>query len=64
MDKDLPVTYTFDKLEIDVPSARGPDGKELGSAKWVIDGKVTISTASTSTSTSIHNTVSSGSSFK
>ncbi len=45
--KDVSVTYTFDHLEIDVPSAHGPGGKELGGAKWVIDGKITISTTST-----------------
>lgn len=46
-DKDVSVTYTFDKLEIDVPSAHGPGGKELGGAKWVIDGKINIATTST-----------------
>src|SRR3954467_10044204 len=46
--KDVAVTYTFDHLEIDVPSAHGPGGKELGGAKWVIDGKITIATTSTS----------------
>ena len=40
--KDVSVMYTFDHLEIDVPQARGPGGKELGGAKWVIDGKITI----------------------
>ncbi|MDQ6723647.1 MAG: hypothetical protein M3Z01_05215, partial [Thermoproteota archaeon] len=44
--KDVAVTYTFDRLEIDVPSAHGPGGKELGGAKWVIDGKIIISTTS------------------
>lgn len=47
IDKDVSVTYTFDHLEIDVPSARGPGGKELGGAKWVINGKINISTTST-----------------
>ncbi|HXS60246.1 MAG TPA: hypothetical protein VN703_05480 [Candidatus Sulfopaludibacter sp.] len=46
-DKDVSVTYTFDKLEIDVPSAHGPGGKEFGGAKWVIDGKINIATTST-----------------
>ena len=46
-DKDVSVTYTFDKLEIDVPSAHGPGGKEMGGAKWVIDGKINIATTST-----------------
>jgi hypothetical protein len=48
--KDVAVTYTFDHLQIDVPQARGPGGKELGGAKWVIDGKIVISTTSTSSS--------------
>jgi len=42
--KDLEVTYTFDNLEIDIPKAQGPNGKDLGSAKWRIDGKIVIST--------------------
>jgi hypothetical protein len=58
LDKNISVTYTFDHLEIDIPSARSPEGKELGSAKWVIDGKINIST----TSSSIHSTESSSSS--
>jgi hypothetical protein len=48
VDKDVSVTYTFDQLEIDITSARGPGGKELGGAKWVIDGQITIATTSTS----------------
>jgi hypothetical protein len=58
--KDVSVTYTFDHLEIDVPSAHGPGGKELGGAKWVIDGKITIAT----TSTSSHSNTSPSSSSK
>lgn len=42
--KDLAITYEFDNLEIDVPKATGPGGKEIGSAKWKIDGKIVIST--------------------
>ncbi|MGA9844733.1 MAG: hypothetical protein WBP64_09860 [Nitrososphaeraceae archaeon] len=30
----------FDGLEIDVPQVKGPDGMDLGSAKWVINGKI------------------------
>ena len=48
IDKDVAVTYTFDHLEIDVPSAHGPGGRELGGAKWVVDGKITIATTSLS----------------
>jgi hypothetical protein len=60
LDKNISVTYTFDHLEIDVPSAHGPGGKELGGAKWVIDGKITIAT----TSTSSHSNTSPSSSSK
>ncbi len=42
--KDLQVTYSFDNLEIEIPKAYGPDGRELGGAKWKVDGKITIST--------------------
>jgi hypothetical protein len=42
--KDLAITYEFDGLEIEVPKASGPGGKEIGSAMWKIDGKIVIST--------------------
>lgn len=42
--KDLAITYQFDSLQVDIPKATGPDGKEIGSAKWKIDGKIIIST--------------------
>lgn len=48
--KDVAVTYTFDHLQIDVPQARGPGGKDLGGAKWIVDGKIVIATTSTSSS--------------
>jgi hypothetical protein len=38
--KNMAVTYTFDNLEIDIPKAAGPGGKEIGSAKWRINGKL------------------------
>ncbi len=47
LNKDVSVTYTFNNLEIEVPSAHGPGGKELGGGKWIIDGKINISTKST-----------------
>ena len=40
--KDVSITYRFDNLQIDVPKATGPNGQELGSAKWNINGKVVI----------------------
>ena len=42
--KDMEVTYDFENLEVDIPKATGPEGKELGSAKWKINGKFIIST--------------------
>ena len=36
------VTYTFDNLVIDMPKAQGPDGQNMGSAKWTVNGKVVI----------------------
>ena len=41
--KDVSITYQFENLEIDVPKATGPNGQELGSAKWNINGKIVIS---------------------
>jgi hypothetical protein len=40
--KDVSVTYRFDNLEINVPKATGPSGHDLGSARWNINGKITI----------------------
>jgi hypothetical protein len=33
-------TIRFDKLEVDVPKAQGPDGRDLGGAKWIINGEI------------------------
>ena len=56
VDKDVSVSYTFNHLEIDVPSAHGPGGRDLGGAKWVVDGNITISTTSTHNNDSSKNT--------
>ena len=40
--KEAVVTYEFDNLVIDIPKAAGPGGKELGSAKWTINGRLII----------------------
>jgi len=40
--KGASVTYSFDNLIIDIPRAVGPRGRELGSAKWTINGKLLI----------------------
>lgn len=42
--KNMEVTYSFQNFEIDIPKATGPEGKELGSAKWRLDGKFTLTT--------------------
>lgn len=42
--KNMEVTYHFQNFEIDIPKATGPQGKELGSAKWRLDGKFTLTT--------------------
>ena len=36
------ISYNFQKLEIDLPRAAGPQGSDLGSARWVINGRVAI----------------------
>ena len=40
--KGASVTYTFDNLVIDMPKAQGPNGQNMGSAKWTVNGKVVI----------------------
>jgi hypothetical protein len=47
--KGAEISYNFERLEIDIPKAAGPQGQELGSAKWLVNGRVTI-TARTQTS--------------
>jgi hypothetical protein len=37
-------TIEFDNLEVDVPKATGPDGRELGGATWKVNGKVVWTT--------------------
>jgi hypothetical protein len=37
-------TINFDNLEVDVPRAQGPRGRDLGGAKWTINGKIIWST--------------------
>jgi hypothetical protein len=48
LDKDVSITYTFDHLKINIPSAHASGEKELGGAKWIIDGEINISKTSTS----------------
>jgi len=42
--KDMAITYEFRNLEVDMPKATGPEGKEIGSAKWRMNGRFVIST--------------------
>ena len=42
--KNMSMTYQFDDLTIEIPSARGPGGRDLGGVQWKINGKVTITT--------------------
>jgi hypothetical protein len=42
--KNIAMTYNFDNLTIDMPKARGPDGRHIGSVEWAINGKVIIAT--------------------
>jgi hypothetical protein len=40
--KGAEVAYNFQNLQIEMPRIIGPEGSQLGSAKWVINGRVTI----------------------
>ena len=51
--KNMEVTYHFQNFEIDIPKATGPQGKELGSAKWRLDGKFTLTTQLSNKSSNI-----------
>jgi hypothetical protein len=42
--KNMSTTIDFRSLEIDIPRAQGPGGRDLGSAKWTINGKVVWTT--------------------
>jgi hypothetical protein len=42
--KNMSMTYEFDDITIDIPSARGPGGRDLGAVQWKINGKVIITT--------------------
>lgn len=40
--KGASVTYSFENLVIDMPRAQGPGGKDMGSGKWTINGRIAI----------------------
>jgi hypothetical protein len=42
--KNMSTTIDFRNLEVDIPRAQGPDGRDLGSAKWTMNGKVVWTT--------------------
>ena len=42
--KNMSTTINFQNLEIDIPKAKGPDGRDLGSAKWTLNGKIVLTT--------------------
>ena len=43
-DRNMTSTMELQNIEIDVPKARGPDGRDLGSAKWIVNGKIVWTT--------------------
>ena len=38
--KNMSTTIEFRSREVAIPRAQGPDGRDLGSAKWTLNGKV------------------------
>jgi uncharacterized Zn-finger protein len=42
--KNMSTTINFQNLEIDIPKAQGPNGRDLGSAKWTVNGKIVWTT--------------------
>jgi len=44
MGKNMSTTIDFRGLEVDIPRAQGPDGRDLGNAKWTLNGKVVWTT--------------------
>ena len=40
----MSTTIEFDNLEVDMPKATGPDGRDLGGATWKLNGKVVWTT--------------------
>lgn len=50
MGTNMSTTISFDNLEIDVPRAQGPGGRDLGGAKWTVNGKIIWTTEGHKTS--------------
>jgi hypothetical protein len=38
--QEMSTTINFQNLEIDMPKTQGPDSRDLGTAKWIVNGKV------------------------
>jgi hypothetical protein len=36
------ISYGFRNLEVDIPKASGPQGQNLGSARWVFNGELVV----------------------
>ena len=43
-EKNMEVTHNSENFEINIPKATRPEGKELGGAKWRLDGKFRLTT--------------------
>ena len=52
--KGASVTYDFDNLVIDIPRAQGPGGRDMGGAKWTVNGKILITWEAHKTSDEAH----------
>jgi hypothetical protein len=42
--KNMSTTINVQNLEIDIPKVQGSDGRDLGSAKWTLNGKIVWTT--------------------
>ena len=42
--KNMSTTISFEHLEVDIPRAQGPGERDLGGAKWTINGKIVWTT--------------------
>jgi hypothetical protein len=48
--KDVSVTYNFENLVIDIPRAKAPGGRDMGSGLWTINGRIRITAEAHETS--------------
>ena len=53
--KGASVNYSFENLTIDIPRAIGPDGRNIGSAQWTINGRIAITAEAHDTNTTKQN---------